>query len=237
MSKVFVTYIPDDLEEYTTYNSLDYHLPGRRFRFPVSNMLATRLEEDDEVKVVCCFPINSKEDEEVEEIYEALQAEISEIISQKNNCSAEFVAIDLQCLEESGKEPGFATDSVMSGFGNIVKEIKQGDTVYTDLSYGLKVYAVMMFVAAYYTVTTTKDVTNGGIFSAIDVAPGVKDIVKVDSLALSASLAGEMGEGSRAMLDKLIGISAASVLEASQAKNLEAFESKEKEISEDADQD
>lgn len=183
------------------YISEDFELHGRQFMFPITYIVKNNAESGDEIEIATVMEKGTEERHKALDNYKLFKDEINMVLAE-NGATAVFKEIYI--------ENTFDTKSSKKYFKEIVDCIGEGDTVFADITFGIKIYSISMFVALNYAVQGTKNADLDTVIYAWKYNSSVKAelakksvIYDVTSLFYLNALSGKVSDGERAVTDKL----------------------------------
>lgn len=177
------------------YISDDLKLSEKKYKFPLTYLMESDIDLDDNVLVVTIVQMDKGA--KFNSNYEAYKEEVSEVLGAKK-ANAEFV-----CLKESVE---FTSRSFHLAFKQVAEVLKDEDFIYMDFSFGSKPYALSMFVACTYGIKACCD---ADIAAVIYAEPYSKEsscskIYDLTGLFYLNELSGTAQPGEKHGLDNLL---------------------------------
>lgn len=183
------------------YKSEDFDLEDRQFLFPLTYIIKNNATKDDEIEIVTVVEKGNDERHKSRDNYELFKEEVNTVLAE-NNASAQFKEIYIDTT--------FDVKSSKRYFKEVVDSVKEGDAVFADVTFGIKIFTISMFVALNYAAQGTKDVEVDTIIYAWKYNSTIKAedakesvIYDVTSLFYLNAIAGQISDGERAIADKL----------------------------------
>lgn len=204
MRKVFVSNVIIGEMRSIPYQSRDFDLGGKKFSVPICYLLDANIEPGDEVLIVTGMTQTKK----IQQNYTVIEEEMRGILAA-HHATAEFVTVN----EPDADEERDKQDSLT--FSTFLKEIsdllKDGDRIYADMSYGLRIYTLATFIAMSYALKACKDVrievmVYGQAFKGKEKFPQVVDIVDITTLAHISSIVSNLKPGQKEEMDRFMGL-------------------------------
>ena len=200
MRKVFLSNIILNEVRPTKYISDDFKLPKKEFNFLMSYFVDMNVKEGDEVAVVTCYTPGAT----ALLNYENFKKEVCEILKQKN-AKGEFIDIE--------QKVDFDSLTFNAFFKKIVKELKEDDVLYVDMTFGMKPYSISLFTAAAYAVKVGENIRVESIVYAQKYT-GQKSVKEVDTskiydittLFFLNEIAGNLRKGEKTSADKMLDV-------------------------------
>ena len=149
MRKVFLSMMLLQPAKETKYLSDDFDLGEEKYLFPLTYMVANNLEENDEVLLVTGVEAGNGSVHTSVDNYNKFKAEVNEIAAAKH-AKIKFVELDTK--------KDFDGVTFNTFFKNVAEQIQEGDTLFADITFGMKPYSFSMFIALAYVVKACKNV-------------------------------------------------------------------------------
>lgn len=202
MRKVFVSSILLGKVNPTTYISDDLELGSAHYDFPLSYMIDSEVNENDNVEIITVVERSNQGYQQAAENYELFKKEVNGIL-QGRNTVVNFTEIT------TSKE--FESNTFNRFFKEIAKEIHDDDKIYMDITFGLKPYTMSMFIAIAYaakvysgvsveTVLYSQKYTGTSDSSSVNTAK----LYDITALFYINSLAGKAAPDQKQGLDELL---------------------------------
>lgn len=202
MRKVFLSIMLLGELKATKYISDDFNLNNKNYYFPLSFIADEILEENDEAEVITVVETGLGTAKTAEKNYEVFKQELNRI-AVKKHASLNFTQVSIT------KE--FESLTFNKFFKDIAFLIKDGDKIYADITFGMKVYTLSMFIAMAYAAKAGIDISAESIiysmkYSGTEAAENVNTakIYDLTSLFYLNAIAGEAAAGDKAGLDDLL---------------------------------
>lgn len=153
MRKVFFSTALLGLNRKSRFMSDDFDLEGKEYSFPITYLVNSAVEKDDEVEVVTIVEHSSNangKSNQAEDNYKILQQEIQQIADEKG-AKLNFTVVDTNSK--------FDSINVNRLFKKLALMIQENDTLYIDITFGMKPYTMSMFNALCYAVKASENVS------------------------------------------------------------------------------
>ncbi len=201
MRKVFISNVIMNQITDIPYQSRDFDLKDKAFPVPVCYLLDANIEPGDEVLIITGLT----QTEKLLKNYEIIKGKMEEILSE-HQAKGTFLTVDEPDAEDREKQDSLT----FSGFLKQISDaIQDGDRLYVDMSYGLRIYTLATFIAMNYVLKACRDVrleamVYGQAYRGQNNAPSVVDIVDVTALAHINALVSDAKPGQKKELDKFL---------------------------------
>ncbi len=204
MRKVFISnVIMGDIKP-IPYHSREFDLEGKELKYPVPicYLLDANVEAGDEVLIITGLT----QTEMLLKNYEIIKEKMEEILAE-HQAKGTFITVDEPDAEEEREKQDSLTFSEF--LKKVSDEIQDGDRLYVDMTYGLRIYTLATFIAINYVQKACRDVrieamVYGQAFRGQSKAPSVVDIVDVTALANINALVSDAKPGQKKELDKFL---------------------------------
>lgn len=202
MRKVFISNVIMGKLDDIPYQSRDFDLGGKAFPVPICYLLDANIEPGDEVLIITGLT----QTELLLRNYEVIKGKMEEILAA-HQAKGTFVTVDEPDAEAEREKQDSLT---FSGFLKQVSDaIRDGDRLYVDMSYGLRIYTLATFIAINYALKACRDVrietmVYGQAYRGRSNKPSVADIVDITALANINALLSDAKPGQKKELDKFL---------------------------------
>ncbi len=149
MRKVFLSMMLLQPAKETQYVSEDFELGEAHYLFPMSYIIANNVEADEEILLVTGVEKGTEDVHTSVDNYVKFKNEVEKIVSAKN-AKVSFVELDTK--------KDFNSLTFNTFFKNVAEQIHEGDTIFVDITFGMKPYSFSMFIALAYVVKACKNV-------------------------------------------------------------------------------
>lgn len=209
MRKVFISSIiinKIDRERPTPYSSRDFDLGNQIHLSPIAYLLDANIDPGDEVAIISGItpspvPRNN---------YQLIRKDLEDILDS-HGVTAEFIEID----EPDTKASYDIMDSLTFGrfFKEVSANLKDGDRIYADMTFGMKCYTLGIFIAMEYAVKACSDVDvermiYANYYNGQDTPEGIQpfssEIVDISSLFYISSIVNNAQPGQKKSMDHFL---------------------------------
>ena len=202
MRKVFISNVIMNQITDIPYQSREFDLGGKAFPVPICYLMDANIEPGDEVLIITGLT----QTELLLRNYEIIKGKMEEILSA-HQAKGTFVTVDEPDAEEEREKQDALTFSEF--LKKVSDAIQDGDRLYVDMSYGLRIYTLATFIAMNYVQKACRDVrieamVYGQAFRGQNKAPSVVDIVDVTALANINALVSDAKPGQKKELDRFL---------------------------------
>ena len=201
MRKVFISNVIMNQITDIPYQSRDFDLGDKAFPVPVCYLLDANIEPGDEVLIITGLT----QTEKLLKNYEIIKVKMEEILSE-HQAKGTFLTVDEPDAEDREKQDSLT----FSGFLKQISDaIQDGDRLYVDMTFGLRIYTLATFIAMNYVLKACRDVrleamVYGQHYRGHDEEPSSTDIVDVTALANINALVSDAKPGQKKELDKFL---------------------------------
>ena len=201
MRKVFISNVIMNQITDIPYQSRDFDLGDKAFPVPVCYLLDANIEPGDEVLIITGLT----QTEKLLKNYEIIKEKMEEILSE-HQAKGTFLTVDEPDAEDREKQDSLT----FSGFLKQISDaIQDGDRLYVDMTFGLRIYTLATFIAMNYVLKACRDVrleamVYGQHYRGHDEEPSSTDIVDVTALANINALVSDAKPGQKKELDKFL---------------------------------
>ncbi|MBO6209996.1 MAG: hypothetical protein J6N99_04835 [Schwartzia sp.] len=201
MRKVFISNVIMNTITNEPYKSRDFDLGDKTFPVPICYLLDANIEAGDEVLIVTGLTRTEK----LLKNYEIIKNKMEEILSE-HQAKGTFLTVDEPDAEDREKQDSLT----FSGFLKQISDaIQDGDRLYVDMTFGLRIYTLATFIAMNYVLKACRDVrleamVYGQHYRGHDEEPASTDIVDVTALANINALVSDAKPGQKKELDKFL---------------------------------
>ncbi len=209
MRKVFISSIiinKIDPEHPTPYSSRDFELGDQVHLSPIAYLLDANIELGDDIVIISGITPSTISQEN----YKLIRTDLEDILSS-HQVTAEFIEID----EPDTK---LSHDIMYSlTFGKFFKEVsanlKDGDRIYADMTFGMKCYTLGIFIAMEYAVKACNDVDvermiYANYYNGQNIPEGIQpfssEIVDISSLFYISSIVNNAQPGQKKSMDHFL---------------------------------
>ncbi|MDO4922195.1 MAG: TM1812 family CRISPR-associated protein [Phascolarctobacterium sp.] len=204
MRKVFVSVMLLGKLNPTDYVSEDFELSTQHFDFPLSYIINNEVQEGDEVEIITAVEHGSGSVQQASDNYAKFHEEVNTLLSQRQaKVHFEEIAINKE----------FEAETFTKFFKEITLLVRDNDLIYTDVTFGMKVYTLSMFIALAYAVKAAvgaemRCVLYSQKYTGTDAAldKNTSKLCDVTSLFYLNAIAGNAKSGQKQDLDKLFDI-------------------------------
>lgn len=204
MRKVFISIMYGQKMPANEYVSDDFELHGKQYMFPLTYLVANNIQKGDNVLVLTSVEVGNNQHHQSRDNYERYKNEVRNI-GDSIGANIEF--------QEIWTKDEFTVKTGREFFKSVAQAIEDGDRIYADLTFGIKIFSISAFIALAYVARANVDVDVQNVIyawkysSAISAIDAKKSkIYDVTSLFYLNQMAGKLSEGDRTTMDKLLGI-------------------------------
>ena len=203
MRKVFLSNVIMGPISDIPYQSRDFDLGGKKFSVPVCYLMDANLEPGDEAVIVT----GVTKTERILKNYGIIRKEMEEILAA-HRATGQFIDLDEpDADEERDKQDSLTFSAFMKEVSDIIRD---GDRIYADMSYGLRPYTIVTFIAMNYAMKACRDVriekiVYGQAWKGKEKRPQVVDIVDITALVNINAVIGDAKPGQKEELDRFLG--------------------------------
>lgn len=201
MRKVFVSVMLLGKLVPTNYISEDFVLGSQHFDFPLSYIINNEVKNGDEVEIITAVEHGSGSIQQASENYTKFHQEVTALLAQRQvKVNFKEIAVDKE----------FEAETFTNFFREVALSICDNDIIYTDVTFGMKVYTLSMFVALAYAVKAASGakmrcVLYSQKYTGTDAAAdkNTSKLCDVTSLFYLNAIAGNAQAGQKQDIDKL----------------------------------
>lgn len=132
----------------TNYISEDFALGDQNFAFPLSYVINNEVQSGDDVEIITAVERGAGNVQQAGENYSKFQNEVTALLGERQ-VTPHFTEITID------KE--FENQTFTKFFKDIALLINSNDLIYADVTFGMKVYTLSMFIALAYAVKAADD--------------------------------------------------------------------------------
>ena len=186
-----------DLEKPTKYISDDFDLGDKAYNFPMSYLIADNVENGDNIVIITSVA----QTENPMENYKLYKQEVFDIVKDKQ--------VDIEFIEIK-QETEFTASVLNHFFKEVADIIQDNDTLFMDITFGLRHYTLGMFIAVAYATKAARNVDMDTIIYAQNFKGNRNDgfvskVFDLTSLFYLNAIASNSRPGQKQNLDKLLG--------------------------------
>ncbi len=202
MRKVFLSNVIMGNMQPIPYQSRDFDLGGKTFSVPICYLLDANIEPEDEVLIITGLT----QTERLLKNYDTIKKEMEEILAS-HQAKGTFRTVDEpDADEERDKQDSLTFSTFLKEVSNLIQD---GDRIYADMSYGLRIYTLATFIAISYALKAGLDVrlesmVYGQAFKGKERFPTAVDIVDITALAHINAVISDAKPGQKKDLDKFL---------------------------------
>lgn len=184
------------------YVSDDFDLKGKQYLFPLTYVLANNVDNGDEVLVVTSVEKGNEVSHGARDNYELYKAEVKTVVDAVNATVM---------FEEIWTDDEYDVTTGKKFFTQAASFIHDNDKIYADITFGIKIFSVTSFIALTYVVRANKNVSMEHLIYSWKYSSAIcpekakfSKIYDVTSLFYLNEIAGQLNEGDRQAMDKML---------------------------------
>lgn len=202
MRKVFLSVMLLQKLQPTNYVSDDFKLSEEKYNFPISYIIEQNINTGDEAEVITVVERGTGSANTAAENYNTYKDEVAGIVKSRQG-KVHFTEITVN------KE--FDSLTFNKFFKEVANKITDGDSIYADITFGMKPYSLSMFIALAYASKAAENVEVEDIiyamkYSGTEYADQVNTskIYDLTGLYHLNAIAGNAMNGQKNELDKIL---------------------------------
>ena len=206
--KVFISTVPMQQTRSVKNRSRDFELGDKEYKAPISYLLDANVRPGDDVLILTAAGTR----EWPQKNYQEWKNEFEEILKTRQ-VKARFEEItepDFDRDNFNSEQDNLDSLTFSQFFKDVADQIQDGDSIYADVTYGMKCYTIAMMIALQYVAKACKNTDVKAVIYAQyfkgeqGKTPDCADLIDVTSLLYLSSMLANVEPGQKENMDSFL---------------------------------